>query len=155
MSNCISDITLIGWVVKDPEVFTSKKSQKNFGKVTIAVNKTYPNELANFYSCFFDETQLERLQKANVKKGSLLKVTGEFTHSVYEKTDQNKQPTGDHGFDLRVIAWNWDYVPSSGKKNETAAAPGSTSQAPAQGNDPGSGFDELPVDNLDDDDLPF
>jgi len=154
MSNCISDITLVGWVVKDPEVFTSQKTQKNFGKITLAVNKSYPNELANFYSCFLDESQLERVQKAGVKKGSLLKITGEFTHRVYEKVDQSKQPTGEKGFDLRVVVWAWDYLPASSKKSESAAPSGSAAPATTQDSTADTGFSGLPVDMLDDD-LPF
>ena len=157
MSNCTSDITIIGYLTRDPEVFNSPKSGKNFAKVTIAVNKTYPKDLTNYYSCYFDEAQLERMQKASVKKGSLIKVVGEFNHLTYEKTDpQTKQPNGDHGFDLRVVGWTWDFIPSSAKKNDTAAAPAAdaTGAAPVQTATPGSDFESLPVDSLADD-LPF
>ena len=158
MSNCTSDITLIGWVVRDPEVRTSAGG-KTYGTATIAINKSYPKEVSNFYTCLFNQTLTERMQKANVKKGSLIKVTGELTHLVYEKTDpQTKQPTGDHGFELRVNGNSWDFIPSATKKNETApATAGSTTPAPAAttGTAPADGFDALPTDVLGDDDLPF
>jgi len=155
MSNFASDITLNGRLVRDPEMRNNPKSGRNYGLITLVVNKFYPREASNFYTCLFDEAQLERMTKAGVKKGSLIKVIGELTLMTYEKRDsQTKQPTGDHGFDLRVTGYTWDYLPSTAKKTD-AAAPASTGAAAPQEAGPATGFDELPVDALGDDDLPF
>lgn len=106
----IIPVTPIGRVTADPEVKTSKQGNQ-YMRFNLAVNKDYGEQQKTlFLKCVLHgETQVQRMVKAGVKKGSLIFIIGELDVEEYEKKDKTK------GMNVNVTVYNWCYVTSSGK----------------------------------------
>jgi len=111
------NVTGIGRVTADLE---PKKSEKGteYIRFNFAVNKGYgDNQKTVFVKCIlYGEQQVQRMVKAGVQKGSLISINGDLDLEEYEKKDKTKDKS------LKVTVYDWNYVPSSGKPKDEAAA---------------------------------
>jgi len=116
-----------------------------FGTFSVAVDQGYGDKKTTvWYDCVVNSDILSRMQKAQVKQGSAISLTGILTFKDVEKRDGSGKVAVPK---ISVLAW--DYVKTASKKEDgnTASPPPA---APAQQYE---GVGE-PMD-LDDDDLPF
>ena len=97
---------IIGRVTKDLESQTSSNgiTYLNFD---VAENIGYGEKAKTIYHrcTIFGEELVNRIARAGVKKGSLLKVVGEQTLDAYvRESDKKAVPTSS------IDVWHWDYV---------------------------------------------
>jgi len=95
------------------------KNGTDYLKFNVAVNRGYgEKQKPVFMPCvLFGEQQIQRMVNAQVKKGSLIFIVGDFDVEEYEKKDGTK------GMANKVTLYDWNHIPSSsGKpKNENDA----------------------------------
>ncbi|MCL2776267.1 MAG: single-stranded DNA-binding protein [Oscillospiraceae bacterium] len=110
-------VTGIGRVTADLEPKKSEKTGNEYLRFGIAINKGHgDNQKTVFLQCMlYGEQQVQRMINAKVQKGSLIAVSGELDVEEYKKKDGTPDKS------VKVMLYDWNYVPSSGKsKDETA-----------------------------------
>ncbi len=109
----LNQIVLVGRLVRDPEVNTTKNGT-NVSKITLAVPRSYKNVDGKYETDFIDCT-LWQLMATNTKeyckKGDIVGVKGRIESRVYEKDDEKKYLT-------EVIAEKVTFLSSNNKAEE-------------------------------------
>ena len=130
-------VTLVGRTTSDiePKLTLSGKWVCIF---TLAVNKNYKKDEANFIPCIFWGERAEALAKY-VKKGQQIAVTGELTSRQYEVNGQKRTA-------IEVVGERFDFCggKSDGATNSTPASESASNGASA------ANFEEVG-----EEDLPF
>ena len=115
-----ANINLEGRVVNDPEIKTGK-GDKKFVTFRIAVNQRYgEQELASFYNCTGSEQMAERLNKAGVKKGRLIHVSGNLSLREYTGSDGKQHLSADIG----VLDWHFTGTKPKGEGDGASTGAG-------------------------------
>ena len=78
-----------------------------------------------YYQVWARGDVMRRLQKANVKKGSLLWVSGSLELEEYTRKDGVTRDKG-----LRLELSNWGFVPSQGRTGQSPGQTADTAQRP-------------------------
>ena len=126
---------IIGRVTRDlePKVSNSDVHYLNFD---VAENVGFGDKAETiFHRCtIFGEEAINRIVKAKVQKGSLLKVVGEQRLGAYIK-----ESTGEPVPTSNVEVWHWEYVPVGFSKSDSAekADSGGYSDVPSEDCDDG------------------
>lgn len=136
-------ITLTGRVTADLELQTSSNGTE-YIQFNVAVNKGYgEQEHANFYQCVLFGKAAERLNKAGVKKGSLLFITGDL-----DLVEYTRKADGSKAMIPKITVYEWNCVPT-GKRTEGSNA-NAGDNAPANA---GDGF--MDMEDCGENGLPF
>lgn len=114
-------ISLIGRLVNEP-VVREGKDQRKFVTFRLAVNNQFgATEHAAFYNCTGNEYMANRINKAGLTKGRLIKVDGSFNPREYQTKE------GEIRMSLDVGIYDWAYI--GGKpKNEDGSEPAQQNQ---------------------------
>lgn len=114
-------ISLIGRLVNEP-VVREGKDQRKFVTFRLAVNNQFgATEHAAFYNCTGNEYMANRINKAGLTKGRLIKVDGSFNTREYQTKE------GEIRMSLDVGIYDWAYI--GGKpKNEDGSEPAQQNQ---------------------------
>jgi len=135
---------------------TSQNGKTTYVSFSFAVtNGVGKDKKTDWFKCVAFGEMAERMVNACVKQGSRLQITGNLTLNSYEKADNTK------GISPSIRILDWKYAgglsngnASGGQVNNTAqqeAEAGSNSNASI----PFADGEEMNLDNLGDDDLPF
>lgn len=109
-------VTTIGRVTKDLESQTSSKGN-SYLRFDLAVNKGYGDHVRTIYlQCWIYGEEVNRIQKAGVKKGSMITISGDGDLVEYDKKDGTK------GTVLKIQVDRWSYIPVNKVKEEAKEA---------------------------------
>lgn len=133
----INKVILIGRLTKDPELRFAAGSGKGVTRFTIAVNRQFKKDEADFINCVAFGKQAETIAQYMLK-GSQIALTGHIQTGSYDAQDGTKRYTTD------VLVESFEFV-GGGNKN--------------QGNNSNSNFNKAGFDDdmtpVDDGDMPF
>lgn len=144
--NSMSTLTVtgIGRVTAELTPQKSERTGAEYVRFSVAVNKGFGDKKKTiFLQCsVLGEKQVQRMVNAKVTKGSLISFAGELDVEEYEKNGTKEKA-------VKVMLYDWNYVPSSEKtKNDSAPAHSQTDSAAVNN----EGYD---TDGVDEEDLPF
>ncbi len=77
-----NDVKLQGNIIADP-VFAITKKGNTVANLTLAVQRTFPREGADFIRCTLFKEVAESIKE--LRKGSVVKVQGSLCNDTYEK----------------------------------------------------------------------
>lgn len=133
----INKVILIGRLTKDPELRFAAGSGNGVCKFTIAVNRQFKKNEADFINCVAFGKQAETIAQYMLK-GSQIALTGHIQTGSYDAQDGTKRYTTD------VLLESFEFI-GGGNKN--------------QNNNTGGGFNQASFDDgmtpVDDGDMPF
>ncbi|WP_338627717.1 single-stranded DNA-binding protein [Clostridium baratii] len=133
----MNKVILIGRLTKDPELRFAAGSGNGVCKFTIAVNRQFKKNEADFINCVAFGKQAETIAQYMLK-GSQIALTGHIQTGSYDAQDGTKRYTTD------VLVESFEFV-GGGNKN--------------QNNNTGAGFNQGGFDAdmtpVDDGDMPF
>ena len=119
-----ANVNLEGRLVNDPEIKVGKNDRK-FVTFRLVVNQQFgEQEIASFYNCTGSEALAVRMEKAGLKKGRLVHITGNQTIREYTDRENNRRTSVDVGI------LDWQYVGNK-PKDDAPGVSGSTAQKPA------------------------
>lgn len=104
----MNQVVLIGRIVKEPELKTSRDGKTTIANITVAVNRKFKKGEADFINCSAFNKQAETIV-TYMSKGSQIALTGELRIDNYKKDD------GTWANNTKVIINNFDFI-DSGKK---------------------------------------
>lgn len=141
---------LMGRVTKDPVVQQAKNTGTEYISLDLAVSQRSQNNQNGqnpyetvYYQCFFNQYLAERLQKANVKKGTCLYLYGEL--ELHPFIYQQGQKAGQAGINARINVRDWQFCLSNKPENESGAAAPGNNGYPNQGTpNANSGYTGVP-----------
>lgn len=110
----LNQVTLIGRLVKKPELRTSESGME-YLKASIAVQSQYKNKDGEYGVEFIDFTSFGKVAQNTVKycdKGSLINIVGVLSNNTY--TDKN----GVNHYQLSLIANQINFLSRANKKEE-------------------------------------
>ena len=123
----MAQLYTIGWVSTEPRHGTSV-NQNSYTQFSLGERIGYGERArTQYYQIWAWDDVMRRLQKAGVRKGSLLWVSGSLELEEYTKKDGVTRDKG-----LRLELKDWGFVPSQGRKEQP---PGQTADT-AQGHGP-------------------
>lgn len=118
---------LMGRVTRDPVVQKAKNTGTEYISLDLAVSQRSQNNQNGqtpyetvYYQCFFNNYLTERIQKADIKKGTCLYVYGEL--ELHPFVYQQGQKAGQAGINAKVNVKDWQFCLAN--KPENASAPG-------------------------------
>lgn len=126
----INTVTIMGRLVRDPELRRTQ-SGKGVANFTVAVDKMKKEDGADFISCVAWDSTAEFVN-TYFKKGSMIALTGRLSTRSYDDKAGNKRTL------TEIIAINVSFC---GSKSENAP----TARKSV----------DVPVEDIDDEDLPF
>ena len=133
----MNKVILIGRLTKDPELRFAAGSGKGVTRFSIAVNRQFKKDEADFINCVAFGKQAETIAQYMLK-GSQIALTGHIQTGSYDAQDGTKRYTTD------VLVESFEFV-GGGNKN--------------QGNNSNSNFNKAGFDDdmtpVDDGDMPF
>lgn len=149
-----AQITLVGRVTHDVELKTSPRTGVPYMRLNVAVNEGYgEHQHTSYYQCWLDNEEALRADKAKVRKGSLLFISGAVSIVDVQRQDGAMTKVA------KVSRARWDYLPISRQNAEATLAPAvpmSTAPIPAART---AAAQSIPVEDLghleDEGDLPF
>ena len=104
-------ITAVGRLAADVELRKSSKGTL-FGSFDLAVSKGFGEKQHTVYlNCMCFGSAAERMSNANVKKGSLIMITGDLDVVEFTRRDGGK------GRANKVLLFDWQYV-STGRREK-------------------------------------
>ena len=134
----MNNIVIHGRIAADP-ISGSFGDNKSIVKFVVAVDRSFSdangNKVTDFFNCVSFGKQAEIIDKW-FKKGSGITVQGEMQNNRFTDKDGNKRDY----WQLNVSKFDFEF----GKKEEAPKADA-----------PGADIDFVPVDGIDDEDLPF
>ena len=121
----MAQLYTIGWAASEPKHGTSV-NQNPYTMFSLGEHIGYGQRTRiQYYQVWARGDVMRRLQKAGVKKGSLLWVSGSLELEEYTRKDGVTRDKG-----LRLELSDWGFVPSQGR---TGQQPGQTADTTAQG----------------------
>ena len=121
----MAQLYTIGWAASEPKHGTSA-NQNPYTMFSLGERIGYGQRArTQYYQVWARGDVMRRLQKAGVKKGSLLWVSGSLELEEYTRKDGVTRDKG-----LRLELSDWGFVPSQGR---TGQQPGQTADTTAQG----------------------
>ena len=121
-----ANVNLEGRLVTDPEIRVGKNNRK-FVTFRLAVNQQFgEQEISSFYNCTGNEAMATRIEKAELRKGRMIHLSGNQTIREYTDRENNRRTSVDVGI------LDWHYVGSkpkdaeSGSSESSAAKPAGT-----------------------------
>lgn len=106
----MNKVTLLGRMVKDPELRFAAGSGNGVCKFTIAVNRQFKKNEADFINCVAFGKQAETIAQYMLK-GSQIALTGHIQTGSYDAKDGSKRYTTD------VLVESFEFV-GGGNKNQ-------------------------------------
>ncbi|MCB6414937.1 single-stranded DNA-binding protein [Faecalimonas umbilicata] len=138
---------LMGRVTRDPVVQQAKNTGTEYINLDLAVTQRSQNNQNGqnpyetvYYQCYFNKFLADRLQKAGVKKGTVLYLYGDL--ELHPFIYQQGQRAGQPGINAKINVKDWDFPPSNKPANESGSTPGMNpngNAAPANGGYPNQG----------------
>lgn len=140
----MNKVVLIGRLTKDPELRFSAGNGKAVVRFTLAVNRQFKKDEADFISCIaFGKTG--EIIAQYITKGRQLAVSGSIRTGSYEAQDGTRRYTTD------IAVENFDFIDGNGGKSENNG-----SFAPSDASFSDSSFNESDdMTPIDDGDIPF
>lgn len=121
----MAQLYTIGWVSTEPRHGTSA-NQNPYILFSLGEHVGYGQKArTQYYQVWARGDVMRRLQKAGVKKGSLLWVSGSLELEEYTKRDGVTRDKG-----LRLELSDWGFVPSQGRKEQSPGQTADTAQGP-------------------------
>lgn len=143
----MNKIILLGRLTKDPEIrYTQSNEPMAVARYTLAVNRRFSKDKeADFIPCVAFGKNGEFAEKY-LKKGQQIAVVGRLQVRNWEDNEGHKRTT------MEVVVEEQYFAESKQKTLNEAMRPDSAGQARTDSDSP-EGF--YPVDEVDDEDLPF
>lgn len=138
----MNKVSILGRIVKDPDLRFIGGTGKAVSSFTVAVNRQYKKDEADFINCIAFGKQAETIAEY-MQKGSQIALNGNIRTGSYEAKDGSKRYTTD------VVIENFEFV---GGNNSNSRNKGSNSNNIHGGSN--NGFDDQ-MTPVDDGDLPF
>ena len=115
----------IGWASSEPKYGTSA-NQNPYTMFSLGERIGYGQKArTQYYQVWARGDVMRRLQKANVKKGSLLWVSGSLELEEYIRKDGVTRDKG-----LRLELSDWGFVPIQGRMGQPPSQTANTAQGP-------------------------
>lgn len=108
----MNSVNLIGRLTKDPELRFTAGSGNALCRFTLAVNRTFKKDEADFINCIAFGKTAETISQY-VTKGRQIGVTGEIRTGSYDAQDGTKRYTTD------VVVNNFTFVGSNNDNNNS------------------------------------
>lgn len=138
----MNKVNLLGRMTKDPDLKFAAGSGKAVARFTLAVNRQFKRDEADFINCVAFGKQAETIAQY-LLKGSQIAITGNIRTGSYDAQDGSKRYTTD------VIVESFEFV--GGGKNANSTGNNS--------NNNNNGFNDNRFDDemipVDDGDMPF
>lgn len=143
-----AQVTIPGRVTHDVELRANSQTGVPSMRVNLAVNEGYgDHQHTSYYQCWLEGNEATRADKANVRKGSFLLVSGQL--AIVEITRKDGTPDKV----ARVSKARWDFIPTKRSDSEPDDHAGKQANKPAAPAIPSS--EEFPTADLDEEDIPF
>lgn len=121
----MAQLYTIGWVSSEPRGGTSA-NQNPYTLFSLGEHVGYGKRArTQYYQVWAWGDVMRRLQKAGVRKGSLLWVSGSLELEEYTKKDGVTRDKG-----LRLELSDWGFVPNQGRKERSPSQTADTAQEP-------------------------